>query len=875
MQFSLFPYQEAAACGVLGHLNKARFLYREHKDVSAFSLSACTGAGKTVIASAVIESLFFGSDTFGEDPDPTAVVLWLTDDESLNTQTRNRIIQSSELHIEQLVPIDSPDFPEKLDAQTVYFLNIHKFYDGSSSWSKASNSRPWSLWDTVANTINDKNRTLYLILDEAHRGMADADKAKAKATNEKSRSTTVLRLINGEKGRPAVPIVWGISATPERFDMAMAGIERSKFSPVVVPPSEVQASGLLKDAILLHSPDEKGTFDTTLLRSAVIRTLDQSKRWEIYCAKQGYDTVLPLLVIQVENLPSEALLKELLTTVRGEWPDLEEKNIRHVFGDHSDLKIAGWKVKHVNPADVQDSTHIRVLLAKDAVNSGWDCPRAEVLVSMRGGQDPTYVTQLIGRMVRTPLAMRVPSDELLNTVTCLLPKFNEETISHVVSALSSRSFDGEGTGTGRNTGPDVSVDPSKLSRNVEPENGASDKDPRKESYVPPEVFEAMAELPSETKPEAEPNPVKNLFDLAMALSGDGLQEGSMELASKHLFTVLDDVLVSKKYKDDIALKMGNILAADISTRRVKMEDGTYETVKDLLPADARLINSEFASAGRTSSRDLMNRYLVHLLEDRYEDDDERVQEITDTKVEVAALFSIPAVKEALDYRARELVKEWIEDHSSSFRTLTDDRQAAYARIKGRTGEPMRTPIEVPTSGVATNTKNDGTPYETADRHLLSDEEGKFPYYFKSGWEDTVLATELGRTGSGRVIGWYRNPSRASVNALQIPYVNDAGEWTTAQPDFIFFQRKSDGGVIASVVDPHGTHFSDGVDRLRGFVEFLDRYPGAFAAFESVAKDVNGDLVKLNLLDQDTRSAVLKDLVSEKDLFNGKHALKYK
>jgi type III restriction enzyme len=874
MQFSLFPYQESAARGVLGHLNKARSLYRDHKDVSAFALSACTGAGKTVIASAVIESLFFGADTFGEDPDPTAVVLWLTDDESLNTQTRNRIIQSSELHTDQLVPIDNPDFPEKLESQTVYFLNVHKLYDRSSSWSKSSNSRPWSLWDTITNTINDDQRTLYLILDEAHKGMKPSDKAKAD-TVEKSRSTTVLRLINGEGERPPVPIVWGISATPERFEAAMHGISRSKFSPVVVPPSDVQESGLLKDAILLGSPNEKGVFSTTLLGEAVDYTLEQSRRWETYCTSQGYTVVRPLLVIQVENAPSDTLLKELLATVRDKWPDLNEKNVRHVFSKHSDLTIAGWKVRYVDPAEVQDATHIRVLFAKDAVHTGWDCPRAEVLVSMRGGQDPTYITQLMGRMVRTPLAMRVPSDEILNTVTCLLPKFNEETTLQVVNALTSRSFDGDGTGTGAGTGPSVLRHPVKLSWNTAPEGETADTDPRKDSYVSSDVYAALEALPSETKPEPEPNPVKNLFALTMALSGDELREGSVDEATNHLFTVLDDILVSKKHKAEIAHRVEDILTVDISTKKVNLQDGTHKTTVDRIPADSRSIDASFSSAGRTSSRDLMNKYLVHLLEERYDDEEERIQEITDTKAEVAALFSVPSVKEELDSRARELVKEWIEDHSSSFRTLDDERQAEYARIKGRTGEPMATPIEVPTSRPVQSAENDGTPYKTADRHLLADKDGLFPYRFTSTWEDTVLETELGRTGKDRVIGWYRNPDRASVNALQIPYQDSSGAWTTAQPDFIFFQRKTDGTIIASVIDPHGTHLKDGIERLRGFVKFLERYPGFFAAFESVAQTKDGKLVKLDLMDDDTRAAILKDGTSDTELFNGTHALAYK
>ena len=52
------------------------------------SLSATTGAGKTVMAAAVIEALFCGSETFDFEPDPGAVVIWFSDDPNLNEQTR-------------------------------------------------------------------------------------------------------------------------------------------------------------------------------------------------------------------------------------------------------------------------------------------------------------------------------------------------------------------------------------------------------------------------------------------------------------------------------------------------------------------------------------------------------------------------------------------------------------------------------------------------------------------------------------------------------------------------------------------------------------------------------------------------------------------
>lgn len=122
----------------------------------------------------------------------------------------------------------------------------------------------YTIWDTVRNTIEDPDLTLYLVLDEAHRGMGNPTRAA-----ESAKSTIVQRLINGASGVPGIPVVWGISATVERFKKAMEGAQKRITLPdVVVDSAKVQESGLIKDTIVLDIPDEVGDFDTVLVRRA-------------------------------------------------------------------------------------------------------------------------------------------------------------------------------------------------------------------------------------------------------------------------------------------------------------------------------------------------------------------------------------------------------------------------------------------------------------------------------------------------------------------------------------------------------------------------------------------------------------------------------
>ena len=70
MKFTLKDYQDEAVIDVLSRLRKARKRWHEDSDRHAFSLTAATGAGKTVMAAAVFEALFHGDDDYDFDRDP-------------------------------------------------------------------------------------------------------------------------------------------------------------------------------------------------------------------------------------------------------------------------------------------------------------------------------------------------------------------------------------------------------------------------------------------------------------------------------------------------------------------------------------------------------------------------------------------------------------------------------------------------------------------------------------------------------------------------------------------------------------------------------------------------------------------------------------
>ena len=175
MRYTLKDYQNDAVAEVLTNLGWAREDWRKRNSRVAFSLTATTGAGKTVMAAAVIEALFDGNPDYNFDSDPGAVVLWFTDDPSLNEQTRFRLIDAADrLGHSRLVVIENTFNQEKLEPGKVYFLNAQKLgkksllVKGAPEKSQESaqyglpmpDARAFTMWDTLANTIADQHLTL-------------------------------------------------------------------------------------------------------------------------------------------------------------------------------------------------------------------------------------------------------------------------------------------------------------------------------------------------------------------------------------------------------------------------------------------------------------------------------------------------------------------------------------------------------------------------------------------------------------------------------------------------------------------------------------------------------------------------------------------
>jgi len=433
MKLDLFPFQTLAIQELRKKSSSALKNYKETSAPQVISLQAPTGAGKTIIMAAFIEDVFYGTEDFVEQPN--AVFVWLSDSPQLNEQSKNKFLKSDKIRLNQCITIKEESFDQAtFDDGKIYFLNTQKI-GKAGNLSKEGDNRAYTIWQTVENTARQKSDRFYLIIDEAHRGMQGTEAGKA--------TSIMQRFLIGAPNlglSAPVPLVIGVSATPARFN-ALFGNTTSTLNFIRISPEQVRESGLLKDRIVITYPeDTTKNNDMAVLDAATDEWMSKALHWKMYYDKQHSKMVNPIFVIQVKagsngNI-SDTNLDNIIQKIEVKINRrFNEGEVVHTFGQVGTIQINGLKVSHIEPNDIVDDKRVRVVLFKENLSTGWDCPRAETMMSFRTANDVTYIAQLLGRMVRTPLQTHIKVDETLNEVRMYLPYFDKSNVKSVIDEL--------------------------------------------------------------------------------------------------------------------------------------------------------------------------------------------------------------------------------------------------------------------------------------------------------------------------------------------------------------------------------------------------------------------------------------------------------
>jgi type III restriction enzyme len=740
---------------------------------------------------ALFEDIFFGEPDF--EPQPDAVILWISDMPELNEQTRLKIEgKSDRVRARQLVSIDSSFDAERLAGGHIYFINTQKL-GTDKLLTRQGDRRQYTLWETLTNTAEALPDRFYVVIDEAHRGMLRTDR------EAKTAQTILQKFLLGspEDGLCRMPLALGITATPRRFEDLLAGTIHTVHK-VYVPAEDVRESGLLKDRILIHFPETVGQSEMTLLAEAANRWQIMKDRWGKYCKTEETEPVRPILVIQVEDGTDKILTRTDLNTALSTLENaigrpLRAGEVAHAFHDSGGIEIGNRRVRHIEASRIEDDPKVNVVLFKMNLSTGWDCPRAEVMMSFRRAQDHTYIAQLLGRMVRNPLAHRVEKDAALNDVYLYLPHYDEETVNAVIQDLKNVE--------------DVPPAEMGVSRELVTLHR------RKGTEA---IFEAMQDLVTyRVNAVRKQSALRRLMGLGRGLTHDRIDEEAQEQVTQNIIAWMTEQVQHLRESGDFEDLARQITGVDLRTIALH---GTIVTEgKAAYTIDAALadIDLHFAQAGRRLSNGLHVAY--------WKAHEER--DATAVKVEVIVLSQNHEGMQALEQLAEEEFNRLYEQHRREIAQLKEQRRKHYETQRLAAPDPETIPWVLPESIPFRRTPR----APVFEKHLYLEGDGTFRANL-GAWEKGVLEEELANL---RVVAWLRNVDRQRWS-LEIPY-RDGGEVKSMFPDLVIVRQDAKGFQF-DILEPHDPSLKDNAVKAVGLAEFAEKHWHLFGRIQLIRKE---------------------------------------
>ena len=866
MKDGLFPFQKRAVAELRMKAAEALGSYHRTKIPQVLSLQAPTGAGKTIIMASLVEEIYFGGSQYVEQPE--AIFVWLSDSPALNEQSKEKFqLRADKLRFSQCVTIEDASFDrEMLEDGYIYFLNTQKL-SKTGNLSKHSDRRQYTIWETLENTAREKAGHLYFIIDEAHRGMQGKDAGRA--------TSIMQRFLKGapDLGLSPMPLVIGISATADRFHQ-LVGDTTSTLNKCIITANEVRSSGLLKDRIVITYPDDPAkTNDMAVLQAATDEWKEKCAHWYQYSYEQHYAQVNPVLVIQVlagrEDNISDTNLDDVIAKIEERLGSrFQEHEVVHTFGSAATLTLNGLPVHHVEPSDITADKRIRVVLFKENLSTGWDCPRAETMMSFRHAEDATYIAQLLGRMIRTPLQCHIQVDEYLNDVRLFLPYFNRDTVKEVIDELQSAEggeipavIDEEAIGHPVYT--TLSVHPSRKRETVPVPGQYQMEDfglqPQPQIAIGQEPVEPL----KQPTPQQEPTPLYPRPE-KRASAESPMEEQREQMTIPGLEIDREAVI---KYINEQGL-----LTYLVRTTRVSgylkslLNLASLLTMFNICPSACDKIREEVTDKIRAYADSLRRRGKYDALADQVlsmklsvkvfdvfgevldggssynalmsESDLDRQLRIADAKLggfgfpnaygrrfyeeSDPSAYKIDCILFAADTDCMETLGSYAEE---TFHALNDQYRRLVVK---KSDQCKRQYYDIIADGDVVSKHSLGLPETISIRvdeggkeyhnHLYADEEGRARIKLNS-WEAGVLEEEAKRPD---FVCWLRNPAKARW-ALCIPYEID-GVTKPMYPDFLIVREDKELGYVIDILEPHGADWKDNLGKAKGMAQYAEDEP---------------------------------------------------
>lgn len=347
-------------------------------------LKAPTGSGKTIILLSFIEEYL--------KENKNSIIVWLTPGKGdLEEQSRSKMNKF-------LPRLNSKDIQNVLlqgfDAKDTAFINWETVTKKGNTALKEAERK--NLYERIHEAHNNAYKFI-VIVDEEH-------------INKTIKAEAIIDSINPE-------YVIRVSATAKTNNEA---------ENIVIKDEEVINAGLITRALYIN--ENVSNQNTLNNEHEYLLNLAINKRKSIHeeYLKQNIQ-VNPLIIIQIPN-KSDDLVKQIETILEEKLYTYDRKNLAIWLAD-----------KKENILDISNNeNHVSILIMKQAISTGWDCPRAKILVKLRDNMNEDFEIQTIGRIRRMPQATHYDNILLDN---CYLYTFDEKYEESVKNELGISAYD--------------------------------------------------------------------------------------------------------------------------------------------------------------------------------------------------------------------------------------------------------------------------------------------------------------------------------------------------------------------------------------------------------------------------------------------------
>ncbi|MBP3832725.1 MAG: DEAD/DEAH box helicase family protein [Bacteroidaceae bacterium] len=334
---------------------------------------APTGSGKTVMASLLLADLAEELQSRGDSPYQQVAFVWIAPNK-LHQQSYFKMKNYfAETRMLKPVMYDEIDQSEGvIKPGEILFVNWESINKEKNVMVRDSEQNV-SLYEIIRRTQEEQGLPIIVVIDEEHLFWSkSADK-----------SAKVLQKIN-----PKVEI--RISATPKTGSDHIVTVSRE----------EVVSEEMIKKQVVLNPDITKGYNKENELNIHLVQcALEKRKLLSEVYMKEGTN-INPLLLIQLPNDTSESMTSEdsaIAEQVKTYLRAIEDITVEN-------KKLAVWlsgEKENLDGLEQPDSL-TEVLLFKQAIALGWDCPRAAVLLIFRKLQSNQFTIQTVGRILRMP-----------------------------------------------------------------------------------------------------------------------------------------------------------------------------------------------------------------------------------------------------------------------------------------------------------------------------------------------------------------------------------------------------------------------------------------------------------------------------------------